>query len=97
MKHFVDGCVDKLTDDGAVLCKMVVELLKEGIIEYLVNVEEKGNHCLVTNVYHKSICLHFASLFVVEVDHWCVVLHGAASVAFFGKVVWSNNEAVEGL
>ena len=75
LQNFVHRDVDELADDGSVLGQVSVEAAEELVFEDEVGVEEHGEHRLVADVDHQSIGLQLASLFILEVDGWRVVLH----------------------
>ena len=71
-----------------------VQLTEEGVLEFEVCVEKKGQHGFVSDVDHQAIGLGFAGLLVGEVDKWSEVSHGL-DATFVRKVVRSNDEAMQ--
>jgi len=77
-----------------VLLEVGVELTEEGVLEFEVGVEKKGQHGFVSNVDHQAIGFGFAGLLVGKVNKWSEVSHGL-NATFIRKVVRPNDEAVE--
>ena len=73
--------------------EMSIELTEEGVFEFEVGVEKKGQHGFVSNVDHQAIGFGFAGLFVCKVHKWGEVSHGLYAT-FIRKVVRSNDEAM---
>ena len=76
------------------LLEVGVQLTEEGVLEFEVCVEKKGQHGFVSDVDHQAIGLGFAGLLVGEVDKWSEVSHGL-DATFVRKVVRSNDEAMQ--
>lgn len=94
LDHFLYSDVDQLTDNRGVLLEVGVELAEEGVFEFEVCVEKKGQHGFVSYVDHQAVGLGFAGLLVGEVDKRSEVSHGL-DATFVRKVVRANDEAMK--